>query len=232
MELAEQRAVRTTFQLTARNHSTLSTWGPPSGGPIRLKPDPTACAVLALLECARRIRPMSTTFTTFTTVARAVRLVLAALVIVTVSSTAGRAQWEPYPWKNVPRTAYGKVDLKATARRTSDGKIELSGFWMPTQAVKHLLNLAADLKPEEVPLQPWAEAVYKERIDTNGKDHPGARCWPSGIPEKLNIPDGLKVVQTPDLMLFLHESRTIYRQIFTDGRPLPKDAQPTWMGYS
>jgi len=33
-------------------------------------------------------------------------------------------------------------------------------------------------------------------------------------------------------MIFLHESRTIYRQIFTDGRSLPKDAQPTWMGYS
>ena len=73
-----------------------------------------------------------------------------------------------------------------------------------------------------MPLQPWAEAVYKERIETNGKDHPGVRCWPSGIPEKLNIPDGLKLVQTPDLMLFLHESRTIYRQVFTDGRKLPR----------
>jgi hypothetical protein len=76
--------------------------------------------------------------------------------------------------------------------------------------------------------------VYKERIDNNGKDHPGVRCWPSGIPEKLNIPDGLKLVQTPDVMIFLHESRTIYRQVFTDGRPLPdlKHAQPMWMGYS
>ena len=103
---------------------------------------------------------------------------------------------------------------------------------MPVEAVKHLLNLAADLKPGEVPLQPWAEALYKERIENNGKDHPGVRCWPSGIPEKNNIPDGLKVVQTPDLLLFLYESRTIYRQVFTDGRPLPRDAQPTWMGYS
>ena len=142
------------------------------------------------------------------------------------------AQWEPYPWKNMPRTPDGKIDLKAPPRRTADGKIDLSGFWMPTDRVKHLLNLAADLKPGSVPLQPWAEAVYKERIETNGKEHPGVRCWPSGIPEKNNIPDGVKVVQTPDLMLFLHESRTIYRQIFTDGRPLPRNAQPAWMGYS
>ena len=154
-----------------------------------------------------------------------------ALVAAAAVSTLD-AQWEPYPWKNMPRTPDGKVDLKAPPRRTADGKIDLSGFWMPTDRVKHLLNLAADLKPGSVPLQPWAEAVYKERIEQNGKDHPGVRCWPSGIPEKNNIPDGVKVVQTPDLMIFLHESRTIYRQIFTDGRPLPRDAQPAWMGYS
>ena len=157
---------------------------------------------------------------------------LCAAALAAAAAVSVSAQWEPYPWKNMPRTPDGKVDLKAPPRRTADGKIDLSGFWMPTDRVKHLLNLAADLKPGEVPLQPWAQALYQERIETNGKDHPGVRCWPSGIPEKNNIPDGLKVVQTPDLMIFLHESRTIYRQIFTDGRPLPKDAQPAWMGYS
>jgi hypothetical protein len=146
---------------------------------------------------------------------------------------AAAAQWPSYPWKNVPRTPDGKVDLKAPPPRAADGHVDLSGFWMPTDVVRHLLDLAADMKPEDIPLQPWARALYQERIDTNGKDHPGVRCQPSGIPEKLNIPDGLKVVQTPDLLLFLYESRTIYRQVFTDGRPLPpKDVQPTWMGYS
>jgi len=164
--------------------------------------------------------------------ARAACIPLAAMAILSAIASTAEAQWDPYPWKNVPRTADGKVDLGAPARRASDGKPDLSGFWMPTNPVKHLLNLAADLKPGEVPLQPWADAIYKERIETNGKDHPGVRCWPSGIPEKNNIPDGLKVVQTPDLIIFLHESRTIYRQIFTDGRPLPRNPQPTWMGYS
>jgi hypothetical protein len=88
------------------------------------------------------------------------------------------------------------------------------------------------MKADEIPLQPWARQLYQERIDNNGKDHPGVSCLPSGIPEKLSIPDGLKVVQTPDLLVFLYESRTIYRQVFLDGRPLPKNAQPTWMGYS
>jgi hypothetical protein len=165
-------------------------------------------------------------------VATAARMLIVMSAITWMACSTAFAQWDPYPWKNMPRTPDGKVDLNAPPRRTIDGKVDLSGFWMPADNVKHLLSLAADLKPEEVPLQPWAAALYQERIDNNGKDHPGVRCLPSGIPEKSNIPDGLKVVQTPDVLIFLYESRTIYRQVFTDGRSLPKDAQPTWMGYS
>ena len=40
------------------------------------------------------------------------------------------------------------------------------------------------------------------------------------------------MVQTPGLLLILNEYNKTYRQIFTDGRPLPTDPQPTWDGYS
>jgi hypothetical protein len=154
------------------------------------------------------------------------------LILTLTLAVAASAQWEPYPWKHVPRTPDGKVDLNAPAQRTPYGKIDLSGFWMPENPTKHLLNLASDMKEEEIPLKPWARDLYNQRIANNGKDHPGVSCLPSGIPEKDNIPDGLKLVQTEDLTLLLHESRTIYRQIFTDGRTLPKNPQPAWMGYS
>ena len=42
----------------------------------------------------------------------------------------------------------------------------------------------------------------------------------------------MKIVQTPSLVVVLYEYETIYRQIFTDGRALPEDPNPTWMGYS
>jgi len=157
---------------------------------------------------------------------------LAGVAMMLATTTVSSAQWDPYPWKRVPRTADGKVDLNAPAQRTSYGKPDLSGFWMPDDPVKYLLNLAADMRPEEVPLNASARDLYNKRIENNGKDHPGVSCLPSGIPEKDNIPDGLKLVQTEDLVLLLHESRTIYRQIFTDGRPLPVNPQPAWMGYS
>src|SRR5438876_2027982 len=71
-------------------------------------------------------------------------------------AVAASAQWDPYPWKRVPRRPDGKVDLSAPAQRTSYGKPDLSGFWMPESPVKHLLNLAADMKDEDIPLKPWA----------------------------------------------------------------------------
>jgi len=168
---------------------------------------------------------MKNTFGTFA------RMTLAGLVIAWAGTGVAQAQWDPYPMRNVPRTADGKVDLNGATPKASDGKPDLSGFYMPTD-IRYLLNLASAMKADEIPLTPWGKQVYQERIDNNGKDHPGVSCLPSGIPEKLNIPDGLKVVQTPDLLVFLYESRTIYRQVFLDGRPLPKNAQPSWMGYS
>jgi hypothetical protein len=41
-----------------------------------------------------------------------------------------------------------------------------------------------------------------------------------------------KIVQNPDEVIILYEAFGIYRQIFTDGRELPKDPNPSWMGYS
>jgi hypothetical protein len=41
-----------------------------------------------------------------------------------------------------------------------------------------------------------------------------------------------KIVQTPGLLIILNERNAAYRQIFTDGRPLPADPQPSWNGYS
>lgn len=169
-----------------------------------------------------------------------VRRTLLSLALAAGTTAVLGAQWDPHPFKNVPRLPNGRIDMNAPAPRTADGKVDLSGFWMPGPGeglprVKHLLDLASDLpgRSAAVPFQPWAKAIYDERVDNNGKDHPGVRCWPSGLPEKNNIPDGMKIIQTPDVMLFLYESRTIYRQIFTDGRSHPKnDPQPTWQGYS
>jgi hypothetical protein len=146
-----------------------------------------------------------------------------------LSATPASAQWENLKTPNAPRTKDGKVDLNAKAPRLPDGTPDLSGIWL-VPGLKYLINIAADLK--EVPFQPWAAAEYKKRMENMGKDDPNNLCLPSGIPEKDAVTSPWKIVQTPGLIVILYESRTIFRQIFTDGRPLPKDPNPNWQGYS
>ena len=65
-----------------------------------------------------------------------------------------------------------------------------------------------------------------------GKDDPSTfRCLPSG-PRQLYAPSSwVRIVQTPAMIVMLYED-LIYRQIFMDGRELPKDPNPSFMGYS
>ncbi len=140
------------------------------------------------------------------------------------------AQWE-VKTPGVPRLPDGKPNMNAPTPKTADGKPDLSGIWEPN-GIKYLINIAADLKPQDVPFKPEAAALYKERVQTFGKDDPDARCLPSGMPRKDAITSPYKIIQQPGEIVFLYESRTTFRQVFTDGRPLPVEPQPTWDGYS
>src|SRR5213595_2592154 len=98
------------------------------------------------------------------TLKKTLRTSLTTVAMMSTIAVVANAQWDPYPWKRMPRTADGKVDLNAPAQRTSYGKIDLSGFWMPENPTKHLLNLVADLKRGEVPLKPQAQALSNDLI--------------------------------------------------------------------
>ena len=140
-------------------------------------------------------------------------------------------QWPPFPARGISRSADGKPDLAAPVPRTSDGKPDLSGLWsIGTQ--DYWYDIGADLKPDGVPLQPSAEAIYRERRENLGKDNPIARCLPAGVPTIDAIPTPFKIYQAPSAIAILYEYNMQYRQIFLDGRRAPQDPNPNWMGYS
>lgn len=142
------------------------------------------------------------------------------------------AQWLKLPTDGIPRTADGKVNLTAPAPRRADGKPDLSGIWNPTNT-KYLNNLAADFKPGELPILPWAEAITKERsTEMHGAEESDANCLPPGIPKINAAPNPIKIVQEPMLIVVLYETFDLFRQFFMDGRELSKDVNPSWLGYS
>jgi hypothetical protein len=149
---------------------------------------------------------------------------------VIVLSTPAFAQWLEFPTPGVPRLPNGKPNLTAPAPKTPDGKPDFSGLWAPPMG--YTGNIAKDLKPGEIPFQPWAEALYKHRQETQGKEDPQARCVLSGVPREHVVPYPFRILQPPGMVAILYEALHSYRQIFLDGRKLPKDPNPTWMGYS
>jgi len=171
-------------------------------------------------------------------------------------ATSAYAQWLNYPAPGTPRTRDGKPDLAAKAPRASNGKPDLSGVWQaaftppgeierlfgdvfkeyvvpgddPRLFSKYFLNILADFKPEDAPMRP--EAIALMRGHTN-LESPSTRCAPQGIPRgDLDNYLPFKIIQTPGVIAVLYEESNTYRQIYTDGRKLPKDPQPAWMGYS
>jgi len=157
------------------------------------------------------------------------RLAFAAAALVSVLSAPIAAQWFDYPTPGIPRLADGTPNLGAPAPRTPDGKPDLSGVWRGAGPL-YRFNIAQDLNPEDI--QPWAEALFVRRVRDARKDSPLARCLPVSVPFH-NFFNLTRIVQTPALTVMLYESpNSPHRTIFTDGRDLPRDPNPTWLGYS
>ncbi|HLK50829.1 MAG TPA: hypothetical protein VKT49_21960 [Bryobacteraceae bacterium] len=98
-------------------------------------------------------------------------------------------------------------------------------------ASRQMANIGVDL-PGGLPYQPWLVPIVKERTENLAKDDPHIRCLPDNFLRAYGLPHLLKFVHTPSLLVVLNEMNAVYRQVFTDGRPLPKDPTPSWQGYS
>ena len=156
-------------------------------------------------------------------------ILLAVLVTGVLAGPPVHAQWLNHPTPGTPRLPDGRPNLSAQAPRTADGKPDLTGVWRGAGPI-YRFNIAQDLKPEDI--QPWAEALFLKRVRDSRKDSPLAHCFPVSVPfhDFFNL---MQIVQTPAQMVLLYESpNSPHRTVYTDGRELPKDPNPTWLGYS
>jgi hypothetical protein len=162
--------------------------------------------------------------------------------------TTAQAQWLNYRAVGTPVTRNEKVDLAAPTPRAPDGKPDLTGVWHlqtmrqdteltpsvtpPSNAGGYTANIFSEMKPEEVPEKPEAAKLRTERMKSGTRPNPSAFCLPMGIPVNNFVTEVVKFIQAPKEIVVIYEVDGSYRQIYTDGRPLPKDMSPSWLGYS
>jgi len=173
-----------------------------------------------------------------------------ALMVLAASCLA--AQWRNYRDPQTPRARDGKPNLAAPAPRLN-GRPDLSGVWQaertperelarvlgegfnavqidPQDFTKEVIDVFWGLKPEQVPVTPEGAAAQK-RLQATPDQWPHTQCLPASIPADLFVLS-FKIFQAPREIVMATEIGSPVRQIYTDGRALPKDPEPTYMGYS
>ncbi len=181
-------------------------------------------------------------------------------VLFALLSTGAHAQWLNFPTPGTPRTREGKPNLTAPAPRAADGKPDLSGVWlhehtslaemkrifgaladtrdkvnvpgMEADSIsKYAIDILLDFKSQESPMRPEAAEVMRRRAANSS---PADVCMSiPGIPLAGLLSEPIKIVQSPRLTVVLYEAGNSHRQIYTDGRGLPKEYdKPAFLGYS
>jgi hypothetical protein len=141
------------------------------------------------------------------------------------------AQW-PDNDKTVPRNTDGTPILSGPAPRRPDGRPDLTGLW--TGDPPRFRDLTLALRPgDAIVMKPEAAAIFDQRkTGALSRLEPDANCLPQGVPKVSMTPSPFKIFQQPDVIVILYESFSWFRQLFMDGRQLPRDPNPQWLGYS
>jgi hypothetical protein len=184
-------------------------------------------------------------------------------VLISFLTVTANAQWLNFPTPGTPRTADGKPNLTAPAPRALDGTPDLSGVWMheittvaevkrlfgtafdeaikvdvPGMEIgtqhKYAFDILLDYKPEESMLRPEALEILRQHRRAAAFEDPASVCTGViGFPLAGLLSEPIKIVQAPRLTMVLYEAQNLRRQIYTDGRTLPKEVNlPAYLGYS
>lgn len=86
------------------------------------------------------------------------------------------------------------------------------------------------------PLTPEYKAIYEANLKDMAEGGQGIdptyTCISPGMPRIMNVYDPMEIVVAPTTTHILIQHINDMRRIYTDGRPWPKDIDPTFAGYS
>jgi len=160
---------------------------------------------------------------------RLAAIVFASLLLVSCGSH--KAAIDATNANAVPKTADGKPDLSGIWEMKKDRQCPKGGC-TDGEITNQFLDIGYGLAGG-LPYQPWARELVARRSKDNGKDDPSSHCMPGGLVKLHTNPFRRKFVQTPGLLIILFERDATFRQIYTDGRPLPPEVDlPSFNGMS
>ncbi len=129
----------------------------------------------------------------------------------------------------------GQQQASAKAPTAPAPKRDLSGVWQ-YQGTGGAESLTAE--KDMPPMRPWAKSRFDEtrpgygsRAIPGGND-PILQCDPIGFPRVMFMPTPFEFVHAPGRVLQFFEREHEWRPIWSDGRSLPKDADPAWYGHA
>ena len=166
--------------------------------------------------------------------------VSAAIAFLSIAADAQRGRGgPPPPSKPTPHWPDGRVNFGPPP-----GEV---GIWMPIGIVQLSINdksvnraspnshLPNNITLGDVPFQPWARALHAQRQANFESDEPHTRCKASGGPREFITPYGVEFVDIPEtkrLYIFDVGGPHTFRTIYMDGRPHPKDLDPSYYGHA
>jgi len=142
----------------------------------------------------------------------------------------GRGAAPAGPSKPTPRWPDGRVNLSQVPG--------VKGFWnVMTGSPIAPGGLSTNLTLDQIPFQDWARALYEYRRTRGGLDDPHARCQPAGGMRVFTVPNGLEIIDQPELnRIFIigGENRDWRRIAMEPGRKHPSedDLIPSYFGDS
>jgi hypothetical protein len=109
---------------------------------------------------------------------------------------------------------------------------DLSGVWMP-----YSIRMEGIDEKARPPLTPWGQAKFDAAAPLVGpravagkENNPALRCEPEAVPKSLVLPNPFEIIQIPGRMFVFFEQYHLWRTVWADGRPLPTDADPSFLG--
>jgi hypothetical protein len=111
---------------------------------------------------------------------------------------------------------------------------DLSGVWL-------LKTPYAGISNQHPPFTEWGQSKYDANKPSYGPkavppaqgNDPIGTCDPTGFPRNMFSPSRpVQFIQLPNQLLQIFQYHSVRRTIWTDGRPIPKDLDPSWYGYS